>query len=124
MAGIWGTMVYPIAHKSGHKINKAFAAKLASRVLAGVALYVTGSKLAIYALHFILGVGTIGAMGINSFLNALYTYRMGKACTKLFDKSGAGRSLGVKVSDDILGLIIGLPKLREVKQIVGGVYNI
>jgi uncharacterized protein (DUF697 family) len=86
MAGIWSTMLMEIAKRSGRKVSQDFGVKLVTGVLAGVAAYVGGSKLAMKLLHLIPGAGTLAAIGVNSLLNLFFTWRFGNAMAKLFER--------------------------------------
>ena len=49
-------------------------------------LYKNGSKVATMALHTFPGAGTLAALGINSGLNAFFTYRYLRSVAKVYDK--------------------------------------
>ena len=86
MTGIWAAMIVGLGAKSNHKVDKIFAAKLATGILTGIAAYVAGSKIAMNLLHLIPAAGSIAAMGVNGTLNYVFTYRIGHTISKLFDK--------------------------------------
>lgn len=114
----WAIMIAAIADESGHDMDKAFAAKLAVGVLAGVGGYVAGSKTAVTLLNFIPGAGTLAAMGVNGVMNALYTYKMGHAMSTLLDKDGFQESDITEMATSLAAVVISKPSLAEVKDIV------
>jgi uncharacterized protein (DUF697 family) len=87
MSGIWGTMIVSIAARSGHPLSKGHAVKLAAAVLTGIGTFKFGTKVFTTILHLFPGIGTITAIGIDSFINAFQTYRFGKKLAKQFDNS-------------------------------------
>jgi len=101
MSGIWAAMIISICAKSNHKVDKTFALKIATGVLSGVAAYVGGSKIAMKLLHLIPGAGSIAAIGVNSTLNYLFTYKLGHAFSNLFDR-------GEFDDEDVKGLVMTL----------------
>jgi uncharacterized protein (DUF697 family) len=118
MSGVWVTMILAISDKSKHRVDKVFATKLAAGVLAGVAAYVGGSKIAMGLLHLIPGAGTLAAMGVNSSLNALFTYKLGHALSNLFDKGEFDDSDVTNAIHALLTLIVGLPTWSEMSDLV------
>jgi uncharacterized protein (DUF697 family) len=118
MTGIWTAMLIAIADKSAHRTDKVFAAKVVAGVLAGVGAYLTGSKIAVGLLNLIPGAGTLAAMGVNSGLNALFTYRFGHAMSSLFDKGTFDTSDAASATATVLTVIVGLPSLNEISDFV------
>ena len=118
MSTIWVSMIIAISEKSGHKVNGAYAAKLASCVLAGVGAYVGGSKIAMKLLHLIPVAGTLSAIGVNSLLNGLYTYKLGHAISNLFDKGRLDLSDGAVAAATILSLVTCIPTPGEMSDVV------
>lgn len=118
LSAIWITMIISIADKSGHKVDKSFAGKLAAGLLAGVAAYIAGSKLAIGLLHLIPGAGTLAAIGVNSLLNALYTYKMGHALSNLFDKGGFDMSDVNWVAGNLMSVVLTVPTPSEIADVI------
>ncbi len=86
MITIWSLMIREIAIISGHRVDASFAKKIAYGVGAGIAAYIGGSKIAMKLLHLIPGLGSLAAIGVNSGLNFLFTYKLGSALSKMFDK--------------------------------------
>ena len=113
MSTTWIAMIKSIANKSGHAIDNAYAVKLAGAVLAGVGAYVGGSKIAMKFLHLIPGAGTLAAIGVNSSLNALFTYKMGHALSKTFDQKGLDSSNATEMTCMLLSLVACLPTFHE-----------
>lgn len=118
LSGTWIIMILAVADKSGHEMDKAFAGKLAAGVLAGVAAYIAGSKLAMGLLHLIPGAGTLAAIGVNSLLNALYTYKMGHALSNLFDKGGFEMSDVDWVAKNLMAVILTIPTPSEIADVI------
>jgi hypothetical protein len=118
VGGIWAAMVVALGAKSNHKIDKVFAFKLATGVLAGTAAYVGGSKIAMSLLHLMPGIGSIGAIGVNSTLNYLFTYRLGHAMSKLFDKGGYDEVDVSALITTVLPLVAGIPNLDEIRDMI------
>jgi uncharacterized protein (DUF697 family) len=118
MGVIWTSMVLAIAEKSQHKVDKAFAIKLTTGVLAGVAAYVGGSKLAMKLLHLIPVAGSLAAIGVNSSLNYLFTYKFGNAMAKLFDKGTFDTSDTQEVIITLLTLVAAIPAVDEVGDMI------
>lgn len=118
MTGIWGTMTVAIAEKSGHKVDKIFAGKLASAVLVGVGGYVGGSKIVMKLFHLVPGAGSIAAMGVNSFMNAWFTYRVGKALANLFDTGDYSPKDLKSMVQYLLIIIMPVPTISELGEAV------
>lgn len=104
MTGIWGTMIVSLAVKSGHPMSMERAVKLAGAVLTGVATFNVGTKLFTTALHMFPGAGTIMAIGVDSFINALQTYRLGKTFAGQLDRTTISLLDGASLVGHILNL--------------------
>jgi uncharacterized protein (DUF697 family) len=119
MSSIWITMIVSISRKSNHEVDGVFAAKLAAGVLAGAGAYVVGSRVITNILPFLLPVaGSFAAMGVNSALNAWYTYKLGQAISNLFDKGDFDSSDAMAAVKTISTLIIGLPTYGEMADVM------
>lgn len=116
MTGIWATMTVAIAKESGHEVNKTYATKIAAAVLTGVASYVTGSKIAMKALHVVPLAGTLAAMGVNSFLNYWFTFKVGKALAELFDTSDFSSSSQEQLIRRILSAVSPWPTFDDLQD--------
>lgn len=114
MSGIWIAMTLAIARESSHDVDRAFATKLVAAVTAGVAGYVGGSKVATTLLHLIPGAGSVAAMGVNSALDFLYTWRLGSALANLFDKPDFVAGDIGSMAWNIVQVIGPLPTFREI----------
>ena len=86
IGGIWTSMMVAIAEKSGHEVDRAFAAKTISAVGAGIVAYSAGSKILTFGLLTIPGAGWITAVTMNGALNYWYTKRLGKALAEMFGR--------------------------------------
>jgi hypothetical protein len=118
MSGIWIAMMIAISSESAHRTDKIFATKLVSGVLAGVAAYVGGSKIAVGLLHLIPGAGSLAAMGVNSGMNALYTYKFGHAMSNLFDKGNFDEGDVTAAIAAVLTLVACIPSFDEISDFV------
>jgi len=87
MSGVWGTMIVSLASRSGHSFSSERAVKLAGAIFASIATFKVGTKAFTTVLHFFPGIGTITAMGIDSFINAIQTYRLGKHFAEQLDRT-------------------------------------
>lgn len=83
---IWVTGAILIANKAGHAASKKEITALATTASSGVATFITGSKLATKLFHLVPGPGTVTAIGVNSSLNAIFTYRFLRSVSKVFDQ--------------------------------------
>ena len=118
LSGTWAVMILAIASKSGHEVDKPFAAKLTAGVAAGVGAYIVGSKVATQLLHLVPIAGTLAAIGINSSLNALYTYKVGSAVSVLFDKGGFEEADMADMMNGLLRVIATVPTRGEIADII------
>ena len=113
MGAIWAGMIREIAQRSNHKIDKHFAKKVAFGVSAGAGAYIGGSKIAMKLLHLIPGAGTLAAIGVNSFMNFLFTYKLGNGLSKMFDKGTFDDNDVAEAVIVLLGIVAVLPSLGE-----------
>src|SRR5262245_32515795 len=127
VGGIWAAMIVALGAKSNHKVDKVFAFKLATGVLAGVAAYVGGSKLAMKLLHMIPGAGSIAAMGVNGALNYMFTYRIGRTISNLFDKGTYDEADVTSLVATVLSLVprgvLTLDEIIDMATLVGEPVN-
>ncbi|MEM7370674.1 MAG: DUF697 domain-containing protein [Bacteroidota bacterium] len=114
MSTTWIAMILSIADKSGHRMNNVYASKLCASVLSGVGAYVGGSKIAMKLLHLIPAAGTLAAIGVNSLLNALFTYKMGHALSRLFDKGDFDEGDIADMAATLLTLVACFPTAGEI----------
>lgn len=118
MTIIWGLMIREIAAVSGHRIDSNYAKKIAYGVGAGVAAYVGGSKLAMKLLHLVPGFGTLAAIGVNSSLNFLFTYKLGSALAKLFDKGAFDESDTTEAVLVLTTLVAAVPDWNDMSDML------
>lgn len=119
MSGVWLGMTMAIAHESDHEVDAKFAAKLMTSVATGVAAYVAGSKLLTTALHFAFpGAGTLAVIGINSFLNFWFTYRVGRAVASLFDRPDFTALDVGELAQIVIPMVTPIPGPREVADAI------
>ena len=90
MATIWVTMVTAIAKHCDARVSPATVGKMVTAAVSSVAAYTLGSKILTWAAMPILiafpVAGIPAAAGVNSALNALFTYRLGKECIIRFSE--------------------------------------
>lgn len=122
MTTLWVKITLDIAEKSGHKLDQAYATKMVTAVLTGVAGYVGGSKILTWVLQGI-PVANLAGMGINAGLNALYTYRMGHALSSLFDKGSFDMSDYATTAVYMLSLLAGIPRPEEIGDFIAIIAN-
>jgi hypothetical protein len=118
MITIWSLMIREIAIVSGHRVDAHFAKKIAYGVGAGVAAYVGGSKIAMKLLHLIPGMGTLAAIGVNTGLNFLFTYKLGSALAKMFDKGAFDDGDVTEAVYVLTTLVAALPALSDVSDMM------
>jgi len=85
LIGIWIAGAAAIVDKAGHSASDAQLKALATSALAGAASFVAGSKLAAKLFHLLPGPGTLAAIGVNSSLDAFFTYRFLRCVSKVYD---------------------------------------
>jgi hypothetical protein len=86
LKGIWVTGILLICSEAKVKLTKKEALQLATAGLVGAATFVAGSKIAAKLFHLIPGPGTLAAIGINSFLDAFFTYSFLRSVAKIMEK--------------------------------------
>lgn len=86
LLSIWGVGGCLIADESGNAGCKGALKGFIASSLSGSALFVGGSKLASTCFHLVPGPGTLAAIGVNSSLNAFFTYRFLRCVSKVFDR--------------------------------------
>lgn len=113
MGTIWAAMIREIAQRSGHEVDMQYAKKIACGIAAGAGAYIGGSKLAMKLLHLIPGAGTLAAIGVNSFMNFLFTYKLGHGLSKMFEKGSYDDSDAAQAVIVLLGVVAVLPSWGE-----------
>ncbi len=86
LLSIWGVGACMIADESGNSSCKGAVRAFMTSSLSGTALFLGGSKFASTIFHLIPGPGTLAAVGVNSSLNAFFTYRFLRSVAKVFDQ--------------------------------------
>ena len=86
LIGIWSVGAGMIADEAGNASDSEQLKALASSTLSGVALFLGGSKIASTLFNLLPGPGTVAAIGVNSSLNAFFTYRFLRSVAKIYDK--------------------------------------
>lgn len=116
---IWTTMVVAMAEKSGREFSTSFISKFIATLGVGVAAYYGGCKAATMLFHMIPGAGTIMAMGVSSFMNALFTYKVAEAVTGQLDNDDFNAHDAELAAGAIITIVCSLPTINEVKDMIG-----
>lgn len=116
IAGIWTNMIIKIAKESGRKIDMASATKFITSVGAGVGAYKVGGKILGTAIWLIPGLGWLGAMGLNSTLNYLFTFRLGKTVASMFDDPSFDFGNMADITQYVVLPMLSIPTLREFRE--------
>jgi hypothetical protein len=86
LIGIWASGAALIVDEAGGSFSKEDLVPLATATVTGTATFIAGSKLAAKLFHLVPGPGTLAAIGVNSFLDAFFTYRFLRAVAKVYDQ--------------------------------------
>jgi uncharacterized protein (DUF697 family) len=116
VGGIWATMMVAIATKAGRQLDKDTALKIATAILTGASAYVAGSKLIGFLLHFIPGAGSIVSVGVNSLLNFLYTFRLGRYLALKMEKPEFDTGDFADVIPEMTTMVFSLPSITELRS--------
>lgn len=127
VAGIWTTMVLRIGEVSGRGITRASAAKVACAAVAACSAYLFGSKILTWAAMPLVAAfplaGVPMATALNVVLNGLFTFRLGSACARNFERPDFSADELLEMSLSLTGVMISVPsveELREVKDLLFG----
>lgn len=112
----WVGMLLAIASNSNRHLDRNTALKFATGLLAGSAAYLGGSKLFTFALNFIPGIGTVAAVGINSLLNFLYTFRLGRFIALQMEKSEFDTEDWASMIPEVTALVFAMPSIMEMQE--------
>lgn len=118
IAGIWTNMIIQIAKASGRKMDLASATKFVTSVASGVAAYKVGGKILGTAIWLIPGLGWLGAMGLNSTLNYIFTFKLGKVAAGLFSQPGFDFGNTADIAQYVVLPMISIPTLSEIREMV------
>lgn len=119
MSTIWIGMIMQISKRSGSQISKQTSAKFVALIGSGIVAYWGNSALFTKLLGFIPGSGTLAFISINSFVNALFTYRLGKNIACHLESSGFSTEEFLNVTIAITPILLSLPNPNEIKEIFG-----
>lgn len=108
MSGIWGTMIVSIAARAGHPLSMERATKLATALFTGVLAFKAATKVLTAILHFFPGIGTITALGIDSFINAFQTYRLGRQFAKELDQADFNMDHVMELAGGIIETVVDM----------------
>jgi len=86
LISIWCIGGVMIASEAGNVTTKDHFKGIATSTLSGAALFLAGSKFAASLFNLLPGPGTMAAIGVNSSLNAFFTYRFLRSVAKVYDK--------------------------------------
>jgi hypothetical protein len=112
----WVIMIGSIAEKANRKLEKETVAKFVSGILAGSAAYLAGTKVLVFLLNAIPGLGTLGAVGINALLNFLYTIRLGRYIALAMEKPDFNTSDWANLIPEITSVVFGIPTVPEMQE--------
>ena len=108
MGTIWYSLIRQLAKESGHKVGRLYVAKLVFSVTSAGALYLTGSSI-LSSIVAASGVGLAVIVPLNSVLNYLYTYRLGRMVADQFETP----DFNPKMLFLSAGAILAIPSLGE-----------
>ncbi|WP_020537947.1 hypothetical protein [Lewinella cohaerens] len=118
IAGIWANMLIKVARNSGHELDFQFATKMATSVATGFGAYVAGSKILSYSIMFIPGIGIFGAMGMNSALNYIFTFKLGKIASGLFERTSFDAADAADIAKMLLLPLLSIPTMGDIRDMV------
>ena len=120
---IWLTMVTTIAKRQGANISAATASKLVAAAIASVSAYGTASRIMTWALllilHLLPSVAIPAAVALNVALNALFTHRLGNACSRHFSDPNFSLRDIMKIRQD-LRMAPRLSEIGDLTRILAG----
>jgi hypothetical protein len=96
LAAIWQTMITAIAKQSRVPLSSETTEEIVAAALSSIAPYTLGSKVIGWTMTSILSAlsGTVipAATAVNTALDIVFTYRLGKECVRRFAEPGFARS--------------------------------
>ena len=119
----WGMMLYDIALYHNVDIDLDTSKQLAAALLASMATYTmlcTALSIGVGAILVTLTGGLavlVAAIGLNTVLNILFTYRIGKLYDKLFSKHG-NNVANMVIGREIIRSFFNIPSLSELKEVL------
>jgi uncharacterized protein (DUF697 family) len=117
LIGIWATMITRIGMDCGYSFTYEHILKQLTAATAGVGFYFAGGKLFGSLLHLIPGIGTIAYLAANATLNAIFTNRLGKLTSDLFNEPGFDlETLGKALEGIVQASFSSPPSPSEVKE--------
>lgn len=119
VAGTWAAMMCVIANKANRELDRPTSLKLMAAILSAGAGYLGGSKVFTFALNFIPGLGQLGAIGINSLLNFIYTIRLGKFIAEQMEKPDFDTDDWSNLVPEIAAVVFVAPSFTEIKEAAG-----
>jgi hypothetical protein len=116
---IWVTMFVQILSRSGHEeISSSVVKKTILSILGGITMYLTGCKIFFWILNLIPGIGTFASIGLNAFINALFTYRFGDFCSITLDKADFDGDDMMHLAERVLSCLLVIPGLSEIQDVI------
>jgi hypothetical protein len=117
MATLWTYMVTTIAGRSRVQLAAATVTKLVAAAVSACAAYSTGSKLLTWGMGLVVPGGLLvaapAAITLNSALNAVFTYRLGRHCVRCFGRPG----LDARDVLVIVRALVVVPSLGEIAEV-------
>jgi hypothetical protein len=124
MAGVgttWTVMILGIAKISGHELNAASAAKIATAAIGAVSGYMLGSKILTWAAAPLIltfpVAGVPAAILVNATLNGLFTLKLGCAAAKQLSRPEFNALDIMDLATSIASLLTPVPSSRELQLV-------
>gem|GEM_PF-6938340 len=114
----WTGMTVTIALRAGHQISPGIAAKFITSILGGVAAFLIRQKAMSKLLSLIPGLGTLGTAGIDAFVVALITIRLGKFLAEQFEEPEFNVSDLNAIGGAALAILFDFPSTEEASEIL------
>lgn len=117
LLGIWAAMITRLGADYGYSFTEEHILKQLTAATAGVGFYFGGGKLFGSLLHLIPGVGTVTYLVMNATLNAIFTNRLGKLSSELFNQPGLDLNVLGKALEGIVSASFSSPPSpSEIKE--------
>ena len=118
LGAIWTTLTAAICKKAGKSLSSDAVKSFVTASITGAGAYYVGCKLATWLLFLIPFLGQLGAIGISSAANAIFTYRFGYSILKLIEKNAVDSKNVTEMAKVALGLMCKFPSVNETMEII------
>ncbi len=115
---IWTTLTVAICKRAGKPLSGDAAKSFVTASVTGAGAYYIGCKVASWILFLVPFFGQLGAIGISSAANAIFTYRFGYSILKLIEKNAVDSGNVTEMAKVALGLMCKFPSVEEIMEIV------